>query len=234
MEKIIELKKVNKWFGKYQVLKDINLSVSTKEKIVICGPSGSGKSTLIRCINRLEARQKGQIIVDGTELTEETKNIEQTLLDLSTKHMNADLIIWPESPFPYLNSSPQMKALLSKINNFPIILSGSWEYNNNKLFNALTLLGTNQSYYKRHLVPFGEYMPFKNLLSKLPFLKIVTGDIGFESGEEVKTINTSLGNARIAICYEIIFPEEINPNKSRAPKVIHHFRDNIEASSEEE
>ena len=55
MEKIIELKKVNKWFGKFQVLKDINLSVSTKEKIVICGPSGSGKSTLIRCINRLEA-----------------------------------------------------------------------------------------------------------------------------------------------------------------------------------
>ena len=68
-------------------------------------------------------------------------------------------------------------------------------------------------YDKTHLVPFGEYMPFKNLLSKLPFLKIVTGDIGFESGEEVKTINTSLGNARIAICYEIIFPEEINPNK---------------------
>ena len=56
-------------------------------------------------------------------------------------------------------------------------------------------------------------MPFKNLLSKLPFLKIVTGDIGFESGAEVKTINTRLGNARIAICYEIIFPEEINPNK---------------------
>ena len=68
-------------------------------------------------------------------------------------------------------------------------------------------------YDKTHLVPFGEYMPFKNLLSKLPFLKIVTGDIGFESGEEVKIINTSLGNARIAICYEIIFPEEINPNK---------------------
>ena len=77
MEKIIELKKVNKWFGKFQVLKDINLSVSTKEKIVICGPSGSGKSTLIRCINRLEEHQEGDIIVDGTELTEDTKNIEQ-------------------------------------------------------------------------------------------------------------------------------------------------------------
>ena len=77
MEKIIELKKVNKWFGKFQVLKDINLSVSTKEKIVICGPSGSGKSTLIRCINRLEEHQEGKIIVDGTELSENTKNIEQ-------------------------------------------------------------------------------------------------------------------------------------------------------------
>ena len=77
MSNIIELKKVNKWFGDFQVLKDINLNVSAKEKIVICGPSGSGKSTLIRCINRLEEHQKGQIIVDGTELSEDTKNIEQ-------------------------------------------------------------------------------------------------------------------------------------------------------------
>ena len=76
MEKIIELKKVNKWFGKFQVLKDINLSVEKNKKIVVCGPSGSGKSTLIRCINRLEEHQKGTIVVDGTELTENTKNIE--------------------------------------------------------------------------------------------------------------------------------------------------------------
>ena len=77
MEKIIELKKVNKWFGKFQVLKDINLSVSTKEKIVICGPSGSGKSTLIRCINRLEEHQQGEIIVDGIKLDGNTKNIDK-------------------------------------------------------------------------------------------------------------------------------------------------------------
>ena len=77
MSKIIELKKVNKWFDKFQVLKDIDLEVAPQEKIVICGPSGSGKSTLIRCINRLEEHQEGSIIVDGTELTEETKNIEQ-------------------------------------------------------------------------------------------------------------------------------------------------------------
>ena len=77
MGKIIELKKVNKWFDKFQVLKDIDLEVASQEKIVICGPSGSGKSTLIRCINRLEEHQEGNIVVDGTELTEDTKNIEQ-------------------------------------------------------------------------------------------------------------------------------------------------------------
>ena len=77
MSKIIELKNVNKWFDKFQALKDVNLEVNQQEKIVICGPSGSGKSTLIRCINRLEEHQEGNIIVDGTELTEDTKNIEQ-------------------------------------------------------------------------------------------------------------------------------------------------------------
>ena len=75
--KIIEMKDVNKWFGDFQVLKDVNLDVNQKQKIVVCGPSGSGKSTLIRCINRLEEHQKGEIIVDGNELTEDTKNIEK-------------------------------------------------------------------------------------------------------------------------------------------------------------
>jgi len=73
---IIKIEKVNKWFGDFQVLKDINLEVEKNKKIVVCGPSGSGKSTLIRCINRLEEHQKGSIIVDGTELSEDTKNIE--------------------------------------------------------------------------------------------------------------------------------------------------------------
>jgi len=74
---IIQMQQVSKWFGDFQVLKDVNLEVSLKQKIVVCGPSGSGKSTLIRCINRLEEHQKGKIIVDGTELTENTKNIEK-------------------------------------------------------------------------------------------------------------------------------------------------------------
>jgi general L-amino acid transport system ATP-binding protein len=77
MVKIIELKNVNKWFDKFQALKDINLEVNQQEKIVICGPSGSGKSTLIRCINRLEEHQDGQIIVDGKEISENTKDIEK-------------------------------------------------------------------------------------------------------------------------------------------------------------
>ena len=77
MSKIIELKNVNKWFDKFQALKDVNLEVNQQEKIVICGPSGSGKSTLIRCINRLEEHQEGHIIVDGNEISEDTKNIEK-------------------------------------------------------------------------------------------------------------------------------------------------------------
>jgi len=76
-DQIIQMENVNKWFDDFQVLKDINLEVSLKEKIVVCGPSGSGKSTLIRCINRLEEHQKGKIVVDGIELSENTKNIEQ-------------------------------------------------------------------------------------------------------------------------------------------------------------
>ena len=76
-DKIIQITEMNKWFGDFQVLKNINLEVEKNKKIVVCGPSGSGKSTLIRCINRLEEHQKGSIVVDGTELSENTKNIEQ-------------------------------------------------------------------------------------------------------------------------------------------------------------
>ena len=73
---IIKIENMNKWFGDFQVLKDINLSVEKNKKIVVCGPSGSGKSTLIRCVNRLEEHQEGSIVVDGTELNENTKNID--------------------------------------------------------------------------------------------------------------------------------------------------------------
>jgi len=73
---IIRMKDVNKWYGKFHVLRDINLDVAPGERIVVCGPSGSGKSTLIRCINRLEEHQKGQIVVDGTEITNDLRHVE--------------------------------------------------------------------------------------------------------------------------------------------------------------
>ena len=74
---MIQLRHVHKWYGQFHVLKDVNLNVGKGERIVICGPSGSGKSTMIRCINRLEEHQQGEIIVDGTELTDDIKNIDQ-------------------------------------------------------------------------------------------------------------------------------------------------------------
>ena len=75
-EEIITIAGLNKWYGEFHVLKDIDLTVQQGERIVICGPSGSGKSTLIRCINRLEEFQQGSLVVDGTELIEDVKNIE--------------------------------------------------------------------------------------------------------------------------------------------------------------
>ena len=73
----IQITNMNKWYGTFHVLRDIDLTVNRGERIVVCGPSGSGKSTLIRCINRLEEHQQGQIIVDGTELTSDLKNIDK-------------------------------------------------------------------------------------------------------------------------------------------------------------
>ena len=73
----IDIKGLNKWYGTFHVLKDINLQVAKGERIVICGPSGSGKSTLIRCLNRLEEHQEGTIIVDNVELTNDVKNIDK-------------------------------------------------------------------------------------------------------------------------------------------------------------
>ncbi len=76
-DKIIEIADLNKWYGDFHVLKDINLSVNKGEVVVVIGPSGSGKSTLIRCVNRLEEHQEGRISVDGTELTDDVRKIDQ-------------------------------------------------------------------------------------------------------------------------------------------------------------
>ena len=87
---IIRLQDVNKWYGQFHVLRNINLDVAPGERIVVCGPSGSGKSTMIRCINRLEEHQKGHIIVDGTELTNDLKHIEAIRKDVGMvfQHFN--------------------------------------------------------------------------------------------------------------------------------------------------
>ncbi|MBX3518533.1 MAG: amino acid ABC transporter ATP-binding protein [Xanthobacteraceae bacterium] len=78
----VEMSGVNKWFGSFHVLRDIDLTVKRGERIVICGPSGSGKSTLIRCINRLEEHQEGRIIVDGVELTSDLRSIDAIRADV--------------------------------------------------------------------------------------------------------------------------------------------------------
>jgi general L-amino acid transport system ATP-binding protein len=87
---IIRISQMHKWYGDFHVLRDINLEVQRGERIIICGPSGSGKSTLIRCINRLEEHQRGKIIVDGTELTSDLKNIEKIRMEVGMvfQHFN--------------------------------------------------------------------------------------------------------------------------------------------------
>ncbi|WP_425515180.1 amino acid ABC transporter ATP-binding protein [Microvirga terricola] len=89
-EAAVQMIGVHKWYGEFHVLRDINLNVRRGERIVICGPSGSGKSTMIRCINRLEEHQKGRIIVDGTELTNDLKRIDEVRRDVGMvfQHFN--------------------------------------------------------------------------------------------------------------------------------------------------
>lgn len=95
-EVIIRINQMNKWYGSFHVLRDINLEVNRGERIVIAGPSGSGKSTLIRCINRLEEHQTGDIIVDGTELTGDLKNIDKVRSEVGMVFQHFNL-------FPHLS-----------------------------------------------------------------------------------------------------------------------------------
>jgi general L-amino acid transport system ATP-binding protein len=91
----VELTGVNKWYGAFHVLKNVNLTVAPRERIVICGPSGSGKSTLIRCINRLETHQSGRIVVDGIELTDDLRQIEKVRAEVGMVFQSFNL-------FPHL------------------------------------------------------------------------------------------------------------------------------------
>lgn len=100
---MIHMVDVNKWFGSYHVLKDINLKVEKGEKIVVCGPSGSGKSTLIRCLNRLEAHQKGKIIIDGIELHDHMK-------DVATVRREVGMVFQQFNLFPHLTVLENLTA----------------------------------------------------------------------------------------------------------------------------
>lgn len=95
-EPIIRVEGMYKWFGKFLALKELDLQVNRGERIVICGPSGSGKSTFIRCLNRLEAHQRGRIVIDGIELTEDIKNIERVRSDIGMVFQQFNL-------FPHLS-----------------------------------------------------------------------------------------------------------------------------------
>ena len=100
---VIEIKEMHKWFGNFHVLKNITLKVNQGERIVICGPSGSGKSTLIRCINRLEEHQKGNIIVNDTELTGDLKNLEKIRSEVGMVFQSFNL-------FPHLSVLENLTA----------------------------------------------------------------------------------------------------------------------------
>ena len=108
----IQIQNMNKWFGSFHVLRDIDLTVNRGERIVVCGPSGSGKSTLIRCINALEEHQKGQIIVDGIELTSDLKNIDKIRSEVGMCFQHVNL-------FPHLSILENCTLAPSWVRNTP-------------------------------------------------------------------------------------------------------------------
>jgi general L-amino acid transport system ATP-binding protein len=108
----VEMEKVNKWYGDFHVLRDVDLKVARGEKIVICGPSGSGKSTLIRCINRLEEHQEGRIIVDGVELTSDTGRIDEIRRDVGMVFQHFNL-------FPHLTILENCTLALTWVRHMP-------------------------------------------------------------------------------------------------------------------
>jgi general L-amino acid transport system ATP-binding protein len=108
----VEMIDVNKWFGSFHALKDINLKVTKGERIVICGPSGSGKSTMIRCINRLEVHEKGKLVVDGIELTGDIKRIDEVRREVGMVFQHFNL-------FPHMTSLENCMLAPIRVRNMP-------------------------------------------------------------------------------------------------------------------
>ena len=139
--------------------------------------------------------------MEGSQL-----NIEDTLINLTNNSSDVDLIIWPESPLPYLESNPRMIQLINRIEEGSTVLSGSWKYSSNKLHNSMTILGSDQTYLKRHLVPFGEYVPFESILRGLieffnmPMSSLSAGESnqGLLKYRDYKILGM--------ICFDIAFP----------------------------
>jgi general L-amino acid transport system ATP-binding protein len=111
-EPIITIEGVSKWFGDFQALKDVDLVVGRQEVVVVCGPSGSGKSTLIRCINRLEQHDKGRIVVDGTELSDDLKNIQEVRREVGMVFQQFNL-------FPHLSVLDNITLALRHVRRQP-------------------------------------------------------------------------------------------------------------------
>ena len=132
--------------------------------------------------------------------------IEDALINLSNQHDDVDLLIWQESPFPYLNSSPDMASFLERTKNLPTILSGGWDYQDAGLQNVMSILGTTQSYSKRHLVVFGEYIPFEAIFRGLiKFFDMPMSSI--EPGQDKQPLFQVHGNQVLGlICFDAAFP----------------------------
>ena len=132
--------------------------------------------------------------------------IEDALIDLSKIEADVDLLIWPESPLPYLNSSQQMNRLLQRTNEYPMILSGGWEYNNGKLQNVMGILGSDETYAKRHLVMFGEYVPFESIFrGMIEFFDMPMSNI--TAGSKNQDMFNIQGKKILGlICFDVAFP----------------------------
>ncbi len=133
-------------------------------------------------------------------------SIEDVLVNLTNQNKTKDLIIWPESPLPYLTSNPKMEKLIARIEEGPAVLSGSWKYKNNSLYNSMTILGTDQTYLKRHLVPFGEYVPFEDILRGLiDFFDMPMSSLS-EGSSQQELLQFNDFKILGMICFDIAFP----------------------------